>query len=501
MRVLAYVRQSSQREEETEDTSLSLNTQIAAIEQHATQRGYGPIAKVYADHDLKGYDADRPGLADLLAEVTRGDIVIVYKFSRFARDLVLQELSAQKIEKRGATVESVYEGRDRLIRQIHGAFAEHYSRELSDQLKRALRERKNRGLYQGVTPFGYQRVYRDLNGRNTGFLEPVPEEAPLVQLMFQQFADGVTIHRIADQVTAAGAISRRGTTLRNRAIRDILTNPIYAGGIRDDDTIRWDCHTPIVTRELWESVQPRLAENTTRSRRNGRAAQQPLHLLVRHECGRVAPYVSAITSKRHKNEFEHFRCQNCGKNPDDPRAILERRTISRNATDALIKELLTADLAAFVDPAAMVASAVAALTDPAHEFERKRLAAAIAKLDDRFARLREWYLSGNESVDWLTTQKAEIDTERAALQARLAAMPTAVDTTGLLTAAQSLGSIREVIGAASPDGIASALRVIGHFQFGPSGAQIVYRPPYNLLVPCPRKINWWDRTFAWWRTA
>lgn len=501
MRVLAYVRQSTAREDETEDTSLSLNTQIAAIEQHASQRGYGAITKVYADHDLKGYDADRPGLNDLLADVERGDLVIVYKFSRFARDLVLQEVSAQRIEKKGASVESVFEGRDRLIRQIHGAFAEHYSREQSDQLRRALRERKNRGLYQGATPFGYHRVYREQDGRRLGFLEPEPTEVSHVEHMFRSYADGATLQRIADDVTAAGVRGRRGSQMDTNAIRSILANPLYAGGLRDGDEIRWDCHPGIVTRELWSSLQPRLAENLTRSVRNGMGAKQPLHQLVRHECGRPAVYVKYLTSKRHKTPFEYYRCEACRRGADDPRAIPEHQTISVNAVNALLRELLVADLAGFVDPAAMVAAAVAALADPAHEFERKRLTAALAKVDERFDRARDWYLAGNEPIEWLTARKAEVDAEREALRQRLAAMPAEVDGGSLRTAAESLRSIREVIGAASPEGIAAALRMVGHLQYGPSGATIVYRSPYGLLVPSSAEIKWFDRRFAWWRSA
>jgi len=498
---LAYVRQSSQREDETEDTSLSLNTQIAAIEQHASQRGYGPIAKVYADHDLKGYDADRPALNELLDDVRRGDLVIVYKFSRFARDLVLQEISAQKIEKRGATVESVYEGRDRLIRQIHGAFAEHYSREQSDQLKRALRERKNRGLYQGSTPFGFQRVQVEINGRSVGVLEPLPDEARLVEHMFRRYADGATIFKIASDMARDGVITKRGRSMGNRAVGNILRNPVYAGGLRDGDEVMWGCHTPIISRDLWESVQPRLTDNLARTKHTGQAAEQPMHQLVRHQCGRVAGYAKYRPSKRHNEDFQTLRCSYCLQHPDDPNAIPERRSISVRAADALVRELLTADLAPLVDPAAMVSAAVASLTDPAHEFERKRLTTALAKLDDRFARLREWYLSGNESVEWLTAQKAEIDAERAAIQARLADMPTEIDTTGLLAAATSLRSIRDVISSASPEAVAEALRSIGHFQFGADGAQIVYRPPFSMLVPFPTKVRWWERRFAWWRAG
>ena len=47
--------------------------------------------------------------------------------------------------------------------------------------------------------------------------------------------------------------------------------------------------------------------------------------------------------------------------------------------------------------------------------------------------------------------------------------------------------------AASPEAVADALRSIGHFQFGPSGARIVYRPPFAMLVPNPSVVMWWDR--------
>jgi len=70
-RAMIYARQSMARLGETEQTSLSLDAQVARCTEYAAKSGW-EIVHIERDHDLKGADPQRPGIATLLELVDRG---------------------------------------------------------------------------------------------------------------------------------------------------------------------------------------------------------------------------------------------------------------------------------------------------------------------------------------------------------------------------------------------------------------------------------------------
>ena len=148
-------------------------------------------------------------------------------------------------------------------------------RMITKRLRRGLMQTVENGAYTANAPFGYRRI--TVNKLPT--LEIIPEEAECVRQIFQLYADGCGCTRIEQAVNAMGFHGRRGSRFNRNTIRLILDNPVYIGMIRWNKTSTvksgigpdrqkkvvynksdsWKLidgrHPPIITQELWDTVQ------------------------------------------------------------------------------------------------------------------------------------------------------------------------------------------------------------------------------------------------------
>jgi DNA invertase Pin-like site-specific DNA recombinase len=99
--------------------------------------------EVYEDH-ASGAKAERPGLAEALGHVRRGDTLVVWKLDRLGRSMAHLIDTVRRLEAKGAGFRSLTEGVDTttpggtLVFHIFGALAQ-FERDL-------IRERTNAGL-------------------------------------------------------------------------------------------------------------------------------------------------------------------------------------------------------------------------------------------------------------------------------------------------------------------------------------------------------------------
>jgi Recombinase/Recombinase zinc beta ribbon domain len=145
-------------------------------------------------------------------------------------------------------------------------------------------------------------------------LTPGPEaEQALVRWMFESYASGEwTLHGMAKTLAARWP----GRSWRKRTVQAMLKNRTYVGDVlwsrrphdaleRQETPVRperdWvvtlDAHPPLVTRDLFDRVQARLAAN--RTQRRFTAGGYPLSGLVRcAQCGHV--YIGGGGNKNHR---------------------------------------------------------------------------------------------------------------------------------------------------------------------------------------------------------
>jgi DNA invertase Pin-like site-specific DNA recombinase len=160
-RAIIYTRFSPRKDA---DTSESCETQQAYCEAHAEKMDY-TVAAVFEDRAMSGSDADRPGLASAVAALKRGDVLLVYKRDRIARDVLLAELTLRQATAAGATIEAVTgdiagDASDptiAFVRQIMNAVAELERKQIADRTSAAMLHHQRNGRRMGrFAPYGWQ---------------------------------------------------------------------------------------------------------------------------------------------------------------------------------------------------------------------------------------------------------------------------------------------------------------------------------------------------------
>lgn len=140
-------------------------TRVSTVTQTLDQQNDALVAagvtKVFSDV-MSGARDDRPGLADLLAYVREGDVVVVWKLDRLGRNMLHVLQTVKDLTDRGVTLVSTSDGIDsstaagRMMIGVLGSLAE-YERELIKE-RTALKRASSRA---NGTKFGRPRKVTD----------------------------------------------------------------------------------------------------------------------------------------------------------------------------------------------------------------------------------------------------------------------------------------------------------------------------------------------------
>lgn len=140
------------------------NTEIQRkdLEAYCEAQGW-PIVHVFEDKGFTGSNMKRPALERLLSTVIPIDLVLVWKFDRFARSLneLLQML--KHLESRGIKFMSLKDNVDlstpqgRFMMQILGAFAEFEASMIRERVRAGMKHAKRFGTRTG-NPIGRKRT-------------------------------------------------------------------------------------------------------------------------------------------------------------------------------------------------------------------------------------------------------------------------------------------------------------------------------------------------------
>ena len=230
------------------------------------------------------------------------DVIIVWKLDRFARNCYDSAHYKALFNKNNVRVmsakETISEGAEGILRiSLLEGYAEYYSVELAEKVKRGLTENALKGRWNGGTvPFGY------VVGKEQT-LEIDPNTAPIVQMIYQMADDGKTVRDIHKYLEANSITRSNGKPLRYNAVRYILSNRTYIGeynhsGIKIEDSI-----PTIIDKMQFERVQNELEKNSKAPARH--TPDDDYLLTTKLFCGKcgammVAPAGTNYTGKVHR---------------------------------------------------------------------------------------------------------------------------------------------------------------------------------------------------------
>lgn len=271
----------------------------------------------------------RPVMQQLLAEVERGawDGVLVMEVERLARgDTVDQGIVAQTFQysnTRIITPIKTYDPNNEYDEEYFefGLFMSRREyKTINRRLQRGRLASVQEGKYVGSRPpYGYARVKLEHDKGYT--LSPVPEQARIVEMIFELFTHGerrpdgtveqMGVAKIVRSLNRLGIPPAKGDVWVNATIQSMLRNPVYIGKIRwnarpvkkrmtDGHPVKerprakekeWvlteGLHDAIIDPKTWEEARRRLRENSPIPCPKERRVKNPLAgLVVCGMCGR-----------------------------------------------------------------------------------------------------------------------------------------------------------------------------------------------------------------------
>jgi site-specific DNA recombinase len=234
---------------------------------------------------LEKREALKELLTDAVSKQRSFHAVIVHKLDRLFRDTLESSTTRAILKREKVRLISVTEPmvgsntpEDFFMEHLLVGMAEFYSRNLSREIMKGLKQRALQGHLVFGPPFGYRKEIIDRqegNKRTRIISKPVIDErtAPLVQQIFDLYDRGMGYKAIAMALNAEGHRTNQGKrfrvlfisrVLRNRAYIGILDYNCYQGRGDREPIVIPGYYPPIIDQKLFERVQEKLKDEADR---------------------------------------------------------------------------------------------------------------------------------------------------------------------------------------------------------------------------------------------
>lgn len=254
--IVVYARYSSDKQ-----TEQSIEGQLRVCRDFAERNGHC-IIKEYIDRATTGRNTKRPGFIQMIQDAAKKQFshILCYKLDRFSRNQYDSVIFKKELEKYGVTVISATEAisntsEGRLVEGLLEIMAEMYSIDLSQKVKRGMRESFLKGNSTGGSVLlGYKIVDKKIM---------VDEErATIVKDVFYMYANGKTRKEIVAILNKKGLQTAKHKPFTCAGIQHMLKNEKYIGINKYDGEINQNIQYPVlIDKKIFEEVQERLKQN------------------------------------------------------------------------------------------------------------------------------------------------------------------------------------------------------------------------------------------------
>jgi site-specific DNA recombinase len=295
LRAVSYIRVSDVSQVEGH----SLDAQERLFKELCKNRGWENV-RIYREEGRSAHVdaiARRPVFRQLLEDAAKHDfdVIVVHTLDRWSRNLKVTLESLSILGKHNVGLVSISENIDysrpegMLFTQMLGAFAQYFSGALGAHVKKGIEQRAVEGKHNGCIPFGYEscwmnsekgeKIYR-CQSEHPGGIHVHQSEGLAVTDLFQRYATGTTtLSRLAVCLNEKGFRTRNMHALSDpnggvvvgprlfttASVRCILHNRFYTGAIIHKGVRHPGLHQPLVSPEVFETVQIALRKNSGRS--------------------------------------------------------------------------------------------------------------------------------------------------------------------------------------------------------------------------------------------
>lgn len=449
----AYIRVSTDKQEE-----LSPDAQKRLIIDYAKKNNMSLLAdNIYVDNGISGKKADkRPEFMKMIGMAKSKehpyDVILVWKFSRFARNQEESIVYKSLLKKNNVEVISISEPLvegpfGTLIERIIEWMDEYYSIRLSGEVLRGMTEKALRGGYQSTLPLGYTM------NKDTGIPYINEDEAVIVRKIYSEYIAGHSYLEIARCLNSLGYKTKRGAAYEERTVRYILENPFYYGAVRwnrqnhSNHTIKdkseWIIadgkHEPLVDKDTWDEVQQLIH---LRSRPyKARAAGS-----MRHWLGGIVKCSSCGASLMAGLNATRYQCGNFNKGKCSHSHFIKTAALEEAVYEAFECVIQNPDELHYE---------LKKTSNEVNTTDRDMILNQISKLNDKEIRIKQAYRDGIDTLEEYKENKQLLLNERKNLEKQLASLQSIPDNSSdeML---QNITSVLNIIRDASKDTLSRA---------------------------------------------
>ncbi len=252
-RYFLYARKST---DEPDRQILSIEAQLAELRDYAKKEGL-PIAREFIEHKT----AKEPGrevFNEMVAGLEQGGAqgIIAWHPDRLARNSIdggriiyLVDIG-KVLELKFPTFWFDPTPQGKFMLSIAFGQSKYFIDNLSENVKRGLRQKLRNGILPALAPLGY------LNDTTAHTIVVDQEMAPLVRRTFELYATGkYPLRELRRIMNAEGLNKRRNKELATSNYQRLLVNPFFYGVIKYLGELYEGKHTPLISKSLYDKCQ------------------------------------------------------------------------------------------------------------------------------------------------------------------------------------------------------------------------------------------------------
>ncbi len=318
-----YARYSSEKQNEQ-----SIEGQLRVCNKYAKDHNMN-IVETYIDRAKSGTSDNRMSFQKMIADSSKKQwkYVIVYKLDRFSRNKYESAIHKHTLKQNGVKLLSAMEDipdkpEGIIFESILEGMNEYYSAELSQKVKRGMRESLLKGRFIfGAPPYGY-----DVNAEHKLIINET--EAKNIRYMFELYMSGNDVPSIHQILTEKHILTKRQKPFCVSALYRILDNEHYTGRFEFQGESYPTVFPRIVADDVFYAVNKMFQEHMCDK---GYKNSKKFLLSPKLYCGQCKTRMVGCSGTAHSGKLSrYYRCPNkdCDKKSYIPQEALDTTVMS-----------------------------------------------------------------------------------------------------------------------------------------------------------------------------
>lgn len=323
-----------------QQTEQSIEGQLHVCKEYAEKNNI-VILDTYIDRAMTGTNDNRPDFRRMIKDSAKRlwNMIIVYKLDRFSRNKYETAIHKKTLKDNGVKVVSAMENipdtpEGIILESLLEGMNQYYSAELSQKVRRGMRETRLKGYYQGGgLPYGYR-----VKDRKIVIDE---EQAQNVRFMYEQFSKGVYVRQIIEALTAKGIVYH-GKPFAKNTVYNILKNEKYRGVYYHGEERIDNMYPQIVPDEIFDRVR-KIIESNKHGKRSVEVTYLLRHKLICGYCGQSV--IADNGTARNGERRYYYKCRGRKARVNDcKKKAIPKEELERLVLDTIITQLKELEL-------------------------------------------------------------------------------------------------------------------------------------------------------------